>query len=396
MSTSETPHTHGLASLLNPVSDQENSLVWLARRREQRNGLLVPGWRRNAWILLVALIMLALSAFSTLVVRTDNFNPRSDDWREVLMMFVWVVLTPGAALWLLGGLFRLVRDSIGWLSYAKDSGGAIMLDSMTCISPMEDRDVVLAGLRINVLPIWPRVLLASAVFCLAFMMPAFDMSRDAALQALMFAPVTLVALFVHGMLGSVCLGLYLFCFGLLQKHQWLVTFPAVAFVGLQIFVFSFGSAFFGAISETEKLDSDLWPLVPIGLLAGMALFIGSLVLAFRASQRHTWLLLAAPLFLPIAVMTSFFLGNISGISPDEEPFIAFFGNMMWVYNAFLPFSPFAAPSTMLRGMPVLAAWNALAFEVWRLPVLLCIQLVVLGFLWRYTLLAVRDRRTPLV
>ena len=50
MSTSETPHTHGLASLLNPVSDQENSLVWLARRREGAGSAAVRVDRERAGV----------------------------------------------------------------------------------------------------------------------------------------------------------------------------------------------------------------------------------------------------------------------------------------------------------------------------------------------------------
>ncbi|MEZ5336737.1 MAG: hypothetical protein R3F46_00600 [bacterium] len=386
------------AGLLSALQDEEhNSLYGLVQRRRMRNAMLSPGWKRNAWILLVSMGLLMLAIFSAVIARTiDDWQSFRSDSLEIGTVLLIVVLVPGSMLWLLGGIFGLCRDSIGWLSLVKQSGGAQLLDSMTCISPISDQEILTAGIRINVVPLWPRILLASTVFSLCFMLPTLDNSGAVMLQSLMFLPLSIVAMTLSGMLGSICLALFLNCIGLLQRHALLVALLSLALAGLQFFAAVFGSALFADGPRGRPMAMDLWPLVPLGLLTGCAVFFGSALLAFRERPRRNWLMLALPLLVPVVFALLFLTASIVGGFMDEEPFAAFFGNMMWVYNAFLPFSPFSSPSLMLRGEPLLESWNALAFEFWRYPLLLALQLLLLRLLWRLALQATADRRTPLV
>ncbi len=372
-----------------------NPLVQLAQRRELRNSVLQPGWKRNAWVFLVCPGLFIIAVFISTLSRMSDIDILSNDTVEMLKVLSIVILAPAALLWLLGGLFKLSRDSIGWLSQIKDSGGAQMLDSMICISPLDDRDIILAGLRINVMPVWPRIIFAACVFCGSFVIALGWQSLEIQMQALMFLPLSIIAISLSGILGSILLGLYLSMVGLNLHMHLIVPLLSLLIAGLQIFAIAFGSVFFAEIARSEQLDTDLWPLVPVGLLAGLALFMLTVQLAYRGRSRQTWLLVVIPLLLPVTVSFMSLLGSLLGMGSDQEPFLAFFGNMMWVYNCFLPFSPFAAPSRMLMGTPVMEAWNSLAFEFWRWPLLTSMQLWLMLWLARQAQLATRDRRTPL-
>lgn len=382
--------------LLATANLDSNPLVQLAQRRALRQSRLLPGWKRNAWVFLVYPLALIIAVLISVSMR------HASSWSQTLEAISNVgfgatvgVIAPLAILWLLAGLFRMCRDCLGWYSEIKDSGGGQMLDGLICMSPLDNHAVVLAGVRLYIVPMWPRIIALAVVFSLVVVMSMRMGSIDKVPQALWFAPLSIIAMSLSGILGSLCLGLYLFLIGVKLRLHLIIPLISLMIAGLQIVCLSFGGAFFGAISGSDAFDTDLWPLVIVGLAAGIGIFILSLRLAYAGQSRNTWLLVVLPLLIPVVISFFFLLSNILTMGMDEEPFIAVYGNLMWVYNAFMPFSPFSAPTVMLRGAELADAWRAMAFEPWRWPVLTMLQLLLISMLARAALTATSDRRTAL-
>ena len=374
----------------------ENSLIQVALRRRERQAWLLPGSKRNGWVYLIYVLALA-GAFlvSVSIRRADSWSELSEGLSATGFGLMVGVVAPVAALWLLAGLFRMCRDCLGWYSQIKDSGGTQMLDGLICMSPVNDHDVVLAGIRMYIAPLWPRIIALSFVFCLVSVLAMQLGLQERTLQALWFMPLSVVAMSLCGILGSICLGMYLFLIGLNMRMHLIVPLLSLLIAGLQVLCFSFGGAFFGELSSGSALAFALWPLVLLGLAAGVLLFVATIRVAYGPHGRPTWLLVVLPLLVPVVVGFLFTFASIVSPGQDEESFTALFGNMMWVYNCFMPFSPFSAPTVMLRGVSLADAWLAPGFEFWRWPMLVALQLMLGGLLAETALTATRDRRTAL-
>ena len=373
-----------------------NPLVHSALRRQQRQACLLPGWKRNSWVFLIYPLALALAVLLSVSIRNANsWHKMAESLSNVGFGVLVGVVAPLAIVWLLAGLFRMCRDCLGWYSRIKDSGGAQMLDGLICMSPIGNHEVLLAGIRLYIAPIWPRIISLAVVFNLVCVLAMEMSSRDRSLQALWFMPLSILAMSISGILGSILLGLYLFLIGLNMSLNMIVPLLSFLIILLQIFCLSFGGAFFGEISGTEQLTPEMVPLALLGLAAGAALFYVAVRLAFGTWRRATWLLVTLPLMVPVVIAFMFMIANLWSMGLDEEPFIAFYGNLMWVYNCFMPFSPFSAPTVMLRGASLSEAWQALAFEPWRWSLLIMLQLLFAWLLARTALIATNDRRTAL-
>lgn len=384
----------------------ENPLAHYFHMAERRR-LARVSWLRKNPLVVLAIVVAAITLLYLLweyylnVIGAPRGTLFEDyGWHEIIVYGLLILALPIYAAWFMGGLFTAVGDSLGVLCLPDKRSTSLKLDDMIAVSALTDRQIVLAMLSIILSPLWLRVAVGAVlawvfILVIALANTEWELSEDVA-HVMLFAPLTVGAMAVAGVLASLAMVLYLFSLGRGINSSVLGAVSGVIIVMSNGLWVLYSVAYIVFLLMAGAPDERMgWPggfmAVLLSLLV-IALFWGGMLIARTKSWIRSSLATATPLFIPfLGIALGWGAYVISEEWFNSRGYVLIF-NYLWSWGSFALFNPLAIPALGLPGVLGEARATLFMLEWYRLPLLFLLQAGLIAVFAHFARDAVARRR----